>query len=1025
MEHRPEAPSSSRKPPTQHHVAAPRRGGRRKQPEAGTPLLADMSLTTSSVGSFEPSKPQGKKKKKSGSSGKKKSSDRQGRSRQFSVVRSYASLSPSRVRRSAGVLPQQQPEDEPSSVASGSTRGRSSPAPPATAAATPIPASKIQSIRDVYGPHADLYRDVLLLPQPEAVTPATLRTAYFRRARQVLTTPKQPSLPKQPSPVSATANVNDYQHDDDAAMAPTAKDRFQAVTKAFEILSNPSWKAYYQEHGLEVEMVEAAAAAAEPSQLVDLLLDNNDYPLPPGAARPILKRRSRSWGPVVSRRSSRTSRLRWNEEVEELVYLPESSENEDDEEEEAQQADGAGSGSSNRRSKKKKKKRHKPVIVIENNPEELFAEHELEDGYTHDFLDDIEASLDGLGANLGGLVQKYADSINSFSSKQDDDDDDDSCKYTTLSSKGEEQEQPSKEQQQGEDKTQAATTGKTSSRLGRAANKEQSQQSEMESDDSETEQKMLVKDLLAGFTKPPPIIDSNQLELDEEQQECERLQEQTNKETGGTQASLSLSASSSGETAKKAEEKKKLAPPRERKAKERRLEASSASVGEKLKAEKKSVVATSKDEEHEVVLMSAESSFASTTPQVETKEEKSARAATASSSVKEEGPAKSPRGKLKPLVKKKTTVKVVPIEAFDPFESDSVAVISGIAFDGEEEQGQVKSRESPSPPPYHHLATDAKNQKNEIATDAAAAAEQEDNSAANAWTTEPKFGQSARMRPVLSSRTSRDFDIPRDSSILAASSVGSATENGKSKTTYSLKTNIAVSTPSKDGASVNVLKAFSFDSALNTTLGDDTIFADLSRSAEDATQELKSSMDSKTKDFKSAMESRTKDFKSAMGTSANAFVSSSTEVARQLQGMFDGVAKQAEGVAKQAEESFRAISPGPVQDARQDAESARASASPEPTTVGSGVSSGANGEGTVPPEGEGSLFDAFNRYIKSLAQDVGLLGIVFNENVAEANRTMVDSFVVPEEEMDGMLHVLETELNASRNDDRITKSFTY
>jgi len=914
-------------------------------------------------------------------------------------------------------------------VASGSTRGRSSPAPPATAAATPIPASKIQSIRDVYGPHADLYRDVLLLPQPEAVTPATLRTAYFRRARQVLTTPKQPSLPKQPSPVSATANVNDYQHDDDAAMAPTAKDRFQAVTKAFEILSNPSWKAYYQEHGLEVEMVEAAAAAAEPSQLVDLLLDNNDYPLPPGAARPILKRRSRSWGPVVSRRSSRTSRLRWNEEVEELVYLPESSENEDDEEEEAQQADGAGSGSSNRRSKKKKKKRHKPVIVIENNPEELFAEHELEDRYyTHDFLDDIEASLDGLGANLGGLVQKYADSINSFSSKQDDDDDDDdSCKYTTLSSKGEEQEQPSKEQQQGEDKTQAATTGKTSSRLGRAANKEQSQQSEMESDDSETEQKMLVKDLLAGFTKPPPIIDSNQLELDEEQQECERLQEQTNKETGGTQASLSLSASSSGETAKKAEEKKKLAPPRERKAKERRLEASSASVGEKLKAEKKSVVATSKDEEHEVVLMSAESSFASTTPQVEPKEEKSARAATASSSVKEEGPAKSPRGKLKPLVKKKTTVKVVPIEAFDPFESDSVAIISGIAFDGEEEQGQVKSRESPSPPspPYHHLATDAKNQKNEIATDAAAAAEQEDNSAANAWTTEPKFGQSARVRPVLSSRTSRDFDIPRDSSILAASSVGSATENGKSKTTYSLKTNIAVSTPSKDGASVNVLKAFSFDSALNTTLGDDTIFADLSRSAEDATQELKSSMDSKTKDFKSAMESRTKDFKSAMGTSANAFVSSSTEVARQLQGMFDGVAKQAEGVAKQAEESFRAISPGPVQDARQDAESARASASSEPSTVGSGVSSGANGEGTVPPEGEGSLFDAFNRYIKSLAQDVGLLGIVFNENVAEANRTMVDSFVVPEEEMDGMLHVLETELNASRNDDRITKSFTY
>ena len=531
----------------------------------------------------------------------------------------------------------------------------------------------------------------------------------------------------------------------------------------------------------------------------------------------------------------------------------------------------------------------------------------------------------------------------------------------------------------------------------------------MESDNSDAEQQMLVKDLLAGFnptkdllagfTKPTPLIDSNRLELDEDQQECERLQEQKNKETGGTQASLSSSASSSGETL-------------QRKTKERR-QASSESLGE--------------------------SSFASTTPQVEPKEEKSARAATASIRVKEEGPDKSSRGKLKPLVKKKKTVKVVPIEAFDPFESETVDGTSGIAFDGEEEQGQAKSHESPSlspsPPPSDRLATDTKNPKNEIATDAAAAAEQEDNSAANAWTTEPKFGQSARVRPVPSSGTLRDFDIPRDSSILATASVGSATEkDNMSKTTFSLKTassenigssNIAVTTPTKDGASVNVLKAFSFDSALNTTLGDDSIFANLSRSAEDATQELKSSMDSKTKDFKSAMESRTIDFKSAMGTSANAFVSSSTEVARQLQDMFDGVAKQAEGVAKQAEESFRAISPGPVQDARQDAESARASASPEPTTTGSGVSSGANGEGTVPPEGEGSLFDAFNRYIKSLAQDVGLLGIGFNENVAEANRAMVDSLVVPEEEMDGMLHVLETELNASRNDDRIKKSFTF
>lgn len=263
----------------------------------------------------------------------------------------------------------------------------------ASVVGTPIPAEYANYIVAAYGACADLYTDVLGMDQgaiDDNITPAKLRLAYFRRGRLVLQTQcphaKHVTAPGS-SPVSIIADVG---------LTATSKQKFQAVTKAFEILYNPEWKAYYDAYGLmgrNYDFAEDSNAKLEP----EICVGEDDIVSTTSLSSQSILRRSHSWGPATRTRSMSQSRVCWKEEVEELLYpldpiLDSSGENTLDSYHEASSQWG----------KKEKKNR----VVIDSVG--LNADIEiLGQNFRRDFLDELEASLDGLGATFGGCV-KYA-----------------------------------------------------------------------------------------------------------------------------------------------------------------------------------------------------------------------------------------------------------------------------------------------------------------------------------------------------------------------------------------------------------------------------------------------------------------------------------------------------------------------------------------------------------------------------------------------------------------------------------------
>jgi curved DNA-binding protein CbpA len=103
-----------------------------------------------------------------------------------------------------------------------------------------VPVANIRLIQAAYGGNANLYTEVLQV-QTQFAKEQEIRIAYFRRGRQVLAEQQQDQ--QRSNSGEGTASIAD--------LSIVAKQRFQAVSMAYEILSQPSSKQLYDRVGLE------------------------------------------------------------------------------------------------------------------------------------------------------------------------------------------------------------------------------------------------------------------------------------------------------------------------------------------------------------------------------------------------------------------------------------------------------------------------------------------------------------------------------------------------------------------------------------------------------------------------------------------------------------------------------------------------------------------------------------------------------------------------------------------------------
>lgn len=277
----------------------------------------------------------------------------------------------------------------------------------------------------------DLYTEVLGLPyQPNPYTDTQIRVAYFRQGRL--------ALQQSSSPNSSII----HEHDTNTNVMP-GKQVFQAITKAYEIVTNPQYRAYYETYGLPPLKPDAPAAAditqhqhsthvpvaktsttpstrssrridpeeddhndknhTNPTRLdndnipsVEALDENEDDVDSVVSIGSILRnssydknrQRSKSWGPASS--SSSRQRVVWKEVVQELIYQPDPPPNHSIEFLEHQQP--------------KQQLDLQSFVFSGTIPSTKMTQHqqEIED---RDFLDDLEASVDGMGETIGNFVK--------------------------------------------------------------------------------------------------------------------------------------------------------------------------------------------------------------------------------------------------------------------------------------------------------------------------------------------------------------------------------------------------------------------------------------------------------------------------------------------------------------------------------------------------------------------------------------------------------------------------------------------
>ena len=134
----------------------------------------------------------------------------------------------------------------PSTVAESPANSPYDEAPPATTTTTTV----MSIVYQAYGPTADLYQDVLRI-EPTA-TDREIRTAYFRRGRQVLKEPDGDGVPEEGAGAVGSIGVAAAGPMSMSAVSRRSKLQFQAVSAAFDILSDPELKKQYDSSGTVV-----------------------------------------------------------------------------------------------------------------------------------------------------------------------------------------------------------------------------------------------------------------------------------------------------------------------------------------------------------------------------------------------------------------------------------------------------------------------------------------------------------------------------------------------------------------------------------------------------------------------------------------------------------------------------------------------------------------------------------------------------------------------------------------------------
>jgi curved DNA-binding protein CbpA len=275
----------------------------------------------------------------------------------------------------------------------------------------PIPTIYITHIRKAFGSTSpiNLYVDVLgLSPSQKQYTDTQIRVAYFRKGRLVL----QHEEPHQSSPNSTMIHDNPSSNNNNSKII--AKQKFQAITKAYEIVTNPTYKAYYDVYGLpplkpdaptldDIRAISPSTSASivdhvgskdtvqAPTRDISRTLkkiekkeakdddDDVDSVASIGSILRKCKQRSQSCGPSIRQR------VVWKEVVQELIYQPDPPSNQSMEMIEQQYKD-----------------RLEPSQMdLYNAFGPNAGDVEQED---RDFFDDLEASVDGLGSTIGNFV---------------------------------------------------------------------------------------------------------------------------------------------------------------------------------------------------------------------------------------------------------------------------------------------------------------------------------------------------------------------------------------------------------------------------------------------------------------------------------------------------------------------------------------------------------------------------------------------------------------------------------------------
>lgn len=226
-----------------------------------------------------------------------------------------------------------------------------------------IPKGHIDAITNSFGSNVDLHRDVLQT-SPDKISATRLQIAYFRRRRKL-----------------TTKDLVD-------------KEKFEAVRKAYEILTNPKWAAYYQKYGLNQHCAmetnknqcslheKQVSGASEPANA-----SKTDFPTT--EINTIQSRLNKNQ--VLKASETKKTGVRWKDDVDTYII----------------QAD-SNSEHKKPRKKQKKKKRKSPRILVDlENAKQLEdylrqLDEEARPTTDRDFWDTLEDSIDGLLSVFSG-----------------------------------------------------------------------------------------------------------------------------------------------------------------------------------------------------------------------------------------------------------------------------------------------------------------------------------------------------------------------------------------------------------------------------------------------------------------------------------------------------------------------------------------------------------------------------------------------------------------------------------------------